>query len=354
MRLFDEFWDIVTPKRGSSRLGLIELDAREVPANLGVASQFNAFVLNDAYLTNSDVEGRLAVGGSALLENYSVGAQLPNSYGTSDSLVVGNWLGFTNGQVNGGNIAVGQSATLTSVGIPNGTLRYDANAVNFADAKADLLGKSAAFAGLASNGTVTNNWGNLVLTGYNSGVNVFNVDASQLNGIYSLTINVANGSTVLVNVTGSNVNLKYFGYSLQGTDGSKVLFNFSQAQTLTIEGVGIQASILAPSAITYFNNGLITGTVVTGSLKGYGQINLVTPCFDIPCGYEPPPPVCPPPPPVCEPPPPPPPVCEPPPPPPVVCEPPPPVCEPLPPPPPPPVVCEPAPAPVRKTGLRKR
>ncbi|MCX7664571.1 MAG: choice-of-anchor A family protein, partial [Gemmataceae bacterium] len=279
MRFLDEFWgENLTTKRGSSRLGLLELDNRVVPANLGVAAQFNAFILNDAYLFNSDIEGRVAIGGSALIENYSVGALLPNSHGTSDSLVVAKWLGFNYGQVNGGNIAYGESIGLNSVGVPHGTVRQDSNAVNFAATKADLLAKSAAFAALPSNGTVANNWGNLVLTGHNPGVNVFNLTAAQLQGIHSITINVANGSTVLINVSGTDVAIKNLGYSLQGTDASKVLLNFSQAKNLTIEGVGIFGSILAPEAITRFNNGVIHGTVVTGYLKGYGQINLVTPC----------------------------------------------------------------------------
>ena len=55
--------------------------------NLGIASEYNAFILYDIYQPSSDVEGKMAVGRNAFFANYSHGALLqPNS---GDVLVVG-------------------------------------------------------------------------------------------------------------------------------------------------------------------------------------------------------------------------------------------------------------------------
>src|SRR2546423_11957291 len=90
----------VPSRRGrQSRLSVLSLEARDVPATgLGVANDFGAFVLHDANLFFSDVQGRLAVGGNATITGYAVGDQLSNSNGNRDDLVVGGNLDFSNGQ----------------------------------------------------------------------------------------------------------------------------------------------------------------------------------------------------------------------------------------------------------------
>lgn len=42
--------------------------------NFGVANSYNVFLFGDISLSNTDAEGRVAVGGNALLSNYGVGA----------------------------------------------------------------------------------------------------------------------------------------------------------------------------------------------------------------------------------------------------------------------------------------
>ncbi len=43
--------------------------------NFGLANDYNVFVFGDLNLSNTDAEGRVAVGGNATLSNYGVGAE---------------------------------------------------------------------------------------------------------------------------------------------------------------------------------------------------------------------------------------------------------------------------------------
>ena len=148
------------------RLMLDEMEERSVPSatDLGVADNYNAFVFNNYTGTNSDVEGALAVGNNASLTNFGVGGSLPNSHGTVNDLVVGNNLTYHNGEVFNGNVVFGHSASLTSVGVPNGTVS-PGNPISFSSAESDLETKSTIWAGYGTTGTIVNNWGSLVLTG---------------------------------------------------------------------------------------------------------------------------------------------------------------------------------------------
>lgn len=42
--------------------------------NFGLANDYNVFVFGNLSLSNTDAEGRVAVGGNATLSNYGIGA----------------------------------------------------------------------------------------------------------------------------------------------------------------------------------------------------------------------------------------------------------------------------------------
>ena len=44
--------------------------------NFGLANDYNVFVFGNMSLSNTDAEGRVAVGGNATLSNYGVGASI--------------------------------------------------------------------------------------------------------------------------------------------------------------------------------------------------------------------------------------------------------------------------------------
>lgn len=255
---------------------LESLDARDVPSatDLGAAADFNAFVFDDMRVFNSDIEGRVAVGDHATIDNYGLGTGLPNSDGTRDDLIAGGDLDFTNGQVYAGNIVYGGAGNLESVGIPNGDERQESDVVDFATIRQDLVDKSALWGAATPNGTTRFRRGSLLLRGTSPETDVFTITADQLAHTRSLTIAAPPGATVLLNVTGADVRGQNFGLHLRGPDAGHILWNFPQAQTLSLSGVGLKGAFLAPAAAFDFNNGEIHGTVIAGLFSGNGQLHI--------------------------------------------------------------------------------
>jgi choice-of-anchor A domain-containing protein/uncharacterized repeat protein (TIGR01451 family) len=252
----------------------VHVDLFTAVFDFGSAAGFNLFAFNDITQPSSDTQGKIAVGHDAHFGAYSVGDQLPNSSGTEDVLVVGNDLTFTSGAVYGGNVVYGNTTNLpqSSVSILNGTLRQD-SPIDFALAKTNLITLSSQLSGYTVNGTTTIQWGGITLNGSDPYLNVFSVQGPDLSSANTVTVNVPNGAVVLVNVNGTSVSWMG-GLTVNGTAITNVLYNFYQASTLTIQGIDIRGSILAPLATINFPAGLISGQVICNNLVGAGQINL--------------------------------------------------------------------------------
>ncbi len=71
---------------------------------LGPAEGFTIFTIESYQANNGDCTGRVAVGGPATYNNFSVGSGLTNSNGTRDDLIVAGNLTWKNGQNFNGNI----------------------------------------------------------------------------------------------------------------------------------------------------------------------------------------------------------------------------------------------------------
>ncbi|MGZ5000969.1 MAG: choice-of-anchor A family protein [Methylomonas sp.] len=273
--------------------------------DLGIAGQFNAFVLGDMSASHSDVEGRLAVGGNLTLDHYAVGMQLDNSHGTRDDLVVGGDLSFSDGRIYNGNARSGGAASIAeSVGFYSGedsSIRngsYQAgNPVDFQQVGHELIEKSSSWGGLSANGlTELNDWGGLRLSGSDRNLNIFSLSAEQLMKTSLFWLDTPENAWTLVNVVGKNVTMKEFGFYRtvagqqeripdnappQRHDGSwtqNILFNLVDADFLEVHAIGIKGSILAPLADTVFYNGHIDGNLIVGGLQGKngeftGQVN---------------------------------------------------------------------------------
>ncbi len=239
--------------------------------DFGVAKDYNLFVLEDATQPSSDTQGKVAVGHNASFSNYSIGDQLPANSG--DVLIVGNDLTFTSGAVYNGNVVYGHATNLPQPGvsISGGTLRKD-NVIDFAAAKAYLEGLSTTLSTHTVNGTTTFQYGGLTLNGTDPYLNVFKVNGSDLSIANNFTIDVPNGSAVLVNIDGTTVSWTG-GHTVNGTAINNVLYNFYQATSLTIQGIDIRGSILAPFAAVNFVSGVQNGQMICKSLTGMGQFN---------------------------------------------------------------------------------
>ncbi|MBF2063209.1 MAG: choice-of-anchor A family protein [Calothrix sp. C42_A2020_038] len=260
-------WGIATiPIAASLLLGLAETVKA---AELGIASDYNVFVLGDIQQKYTDIEGRLAAGGNI---NYvgGIGSRLaPNS---GNVVVAGGNLTMSNGQVFNGNAVYGQAVNVSSnVGIPQGTL-LQGNPIDFNQAANQLEQLSQYLSTLAPTGTTTvQAWGGINLEGSGQKLNVFNLLGADLSKANYFQISADPDSTVVVNISGKDVSMKNFGFNITGTTRSKVLYNFFEATSITASGIGIEGSILAPLANFQFDNGQINGNVIVASLSGNGE-----------------------------------------------------------------------------------
>ena len=280
----------ISRRNRKRRLSLDFLEARDVPATgLGVANDFNAFILHDLNAYQSDIQGRVAVGGNASFTAYGLGDQLVDSDGMRNDLIVGGNLTFTNGQVFFGNVVYGGTGTFDHFGHPNGSV-HQGTLIDFGAAAAALQSLADSYAALAPTGTTQNRFGTIVLTGSNAGQNVFNVPASMLWNAFDLIINTPAGSTAIVNITGAEARMQFMGFHINGVSKENVILNFPQATSVTFQGIGIFANVLAPRAHVEFSNGQLNGTLVADSWNGQGQINFnpaFQPPFDQPCTCPP-------------------------------------------------------------------
>lgn len=240
--------------------------------SLGSATGYNVFVFGDMNQT-SDSEGRVAVGGNAILTNFGTADRVASSNVPANQLVVGGNLVYTNGQVFGGSAVYGGTATLTNVGIPNGQF-IQGNPIDFAAAQQELTGLSSALGQLNANGTTrVESWGGIYLVGQDPNLNVFNLNGSNLSAARFFQINAPAGSTVVVNVTGENISLSNFGMQINGVSRQNVLYNFVNATSLSSSGFTFEGSVLAPLAQYNFNNGNIEGTLIAASVSGNGEFH---------------------------------------------------------------------------------
>ena len=89
-------------------------------STLGPANDFNLFVFSDYTAQNSDVQGRVAVGGNAHITNAGINSSM--APGADGLLVQGN-LTAQNGQLYSGDARVGGTAGLSNFNIlPPGVL----------------------------------------------------------------------------------------------------------------------------------------------------------------------------------------------------------------------------------------
>ena len=228
---------------------------------LGEAGSYNAFIFNDFTSSNTDVEGRLAVGGDADLTSYGVGNK---ATGTGAVLAVGGDLTATNGQAYG-DVQVGGTINTTSFTVL-GTLENTSPSVDFDTEEAYLKTLSATLAWLDANGLTVYQYGGVYLQGVSSDVVVFSVDGGSLSSSWGIDLSgVDSGTTIIINVSGTDLGLAYMGMSSLQAYSDNILFNFFEAESLSLTGVTVYGSVLAPYADVTGAGGSIYGTLVASS-----------------------------------------------------------------------------------------
>ena len=173
-------------------------------ADPGFVTDYNTFVLGDHRVTNDSVNGRMAVGGDARVQQMSAGQNLTANAARID-LVVGKSI------ISGGNAATPRGGT-TYGGTLSGQFSAYQNAIsntpppfNFSDTFTTLRSAQQSWADLAPNGTVTLpefDYSPINFRGTDADLNVFRVSAANLQSAQQIQIRVPDGATTLINVTG--------------------------------------------------------------------------------------------------------------------------------------------------------
>ncbi len=267
---------------------------------------FHVYSLKDINYTNSDFQGTTGAARNVQFTNFLLtGMDLNNQV-----LHVGGDIANYNGRYNGaiealgnltlanvfidGDIISGRNVFSTSGGTVTGDI-YASGIIHLTQSfnvegnkwtgmpysplidhnyvSGFFLDSSKDIGIMADTGNINNKWGALTLDAV-SGINVFSLDAADLNSAHSVTINGPEDAVIYLNTTGVAASLNSTNWYYHGgiTPGD-VLLNYSQAHSLSLSG-GNNVNILAPFAETDFSSGLVTGNLIVGNLQGHGQVNI--------------------------------------------------------------------------------
>ncbi|GAB7563174.1 hypothetical protein LG202_12130 [Methylobacillus methanolivorans] len=245
-------------------LAAISAPAAAGTIDLGVASNYNAFIFGDYATNGNSTAGALAIGGNANINGHSIGNNKSNYYGA----VIGGDLGGTpwGGSANG-NLWVGGTNNKGSNYTVSGhvdTASTVSAPVDFAAAKTYLTSLSSGLAGVSATGTYAaqDQWNptSKVFTGSGASVEFFSLNASEFSSFNNLAFSsIAAGTTLIFNVAGSSATLGWQWQSLGSN--YNVLFNFYEATSVTLQNASLYANILAVDA-TINGSGNLYGTVV--------------------------------------------------------------------------------------------
>lgn len=240
--------------------------------DLGIAKDYNVFVFEDIDQPSADTEGKMAVGGDARLENYSVGDKLPENSG--NVLIVGHNITYLSGRVYHGNLVYGETTNFpdTLLATVDGDI-VQGKPINFADAENYLLGLSKSLAQRKNNMEMVFQFQKVTLYGYDPILNIYNLDADTLNMATDFEINAPNGSVVLVNISNADSAEFSGGFAVYGTDKRNVLFNLYNVDKLIINHIDLTGSVLAPDTYVNFIDGVQNGQMIAKSIEGAGQFN---------------------------------------------------------------------------------
>ncbi|MFJ3903529.1 choice-of-anchor A family protein [Streptomyces sp. NPDC090025] len=276
---------------------------------LGIAGHYAEFVERNS-TRHSDSEGAVAVGGDATFgdpvahSGFSIGsrltagelAALPGGH----SLVVGGTL-FANQVVldKGTGIAgkvVDRSTKGAGFGVDGDKVKQGASPIDFGKEFASLRALSSGWAAVQPNGSVgrSTDYQGLMLTGTDPKLNVFAVDAADLQKAGAVSIKVPTGSSTLVNVLGGSYDMStaptYGVYLWDEAKGglvmddyaagsasfksvrSKLLWNFPQAESVKKNYTSWPGTIFAPRATVEMGGpgvgpGHVNGSVVAENLR---------------------------------------------------------------------------------------
>lgn len=250
--------------------------------SLGVASDFNVFVLENFTSQASSIEGRLAVGSNLNIKSFNIGENLAGA-NVIDSVIVGGNVTFSSGRLYYGSLKAAGAASVSSIVrsnlSPDQLIHgYSVLPVNFENEAGYLQQLSGNLVKLSATGSAVLQSTNYELKGdCTSSLQLFNLDAVTLAKARTYSLNcIPNGATVVFNVAGENITMQNLNMQSLTDIRDKVLFNFPQAKKITLTSVAIAGSVLAPYAEITQPTGVVEGQVIAKSwLSGVSKVVVI-------------------------------------------------------------------------------
>jgi choice-of-anchor A domain-containing protein len=194
---------------------------------------------------------------------------------------------LSNGTVNGmlyvGSYVDPAAGVILNKDVPSSVTMYPkannpvhTNPINFEMAFVKLQGLSTTLSGYPITGTVTpppSNYGVMKLTSANPTLAVFSVTDSDLRKSGTIQFQVPSTSTILINVSGTEISIGNTGFSGTTRGPSSILWNFYQATNAQIGNVALPGSVLAPLARMHLSWGSVDGTLAAWDVDATSEFH---------------------------------------------------------------------------------
>ncbi len=305
-------------------------------------TEFSVFSKTNISYARSDFEGLVGAGSSVRVEDFTFFGQR-----SASGVLIGDNLSHLRGQILDHNLQVGSTVELSQLrhtgrlsahdlylnhaGVghvtafdvhrtigPNGhpTAGYEsvrvisrrASETRRTELKTKLSRISSAMDELSAKcrhlpGKEVKVHGRLLNLMGNQDMNVFTIDANELNKVDNIVFDLAPLSTTVINIRGARVELERVGVRVNQANIRRLIWNIYEARELDIRfsgtgeivnnrAIGLPGVFLAPHAKATFIEALITGSLFVRELHGVeagwsgGQVNY-SPFDGRACGYTP-------------------------------------------------------------------
>ncbi|WP_185906572.1 choice-of-anchor A family protein [Teredinibacter haidensis] len=260
----------------------LTLASASMASSLGVPGEYNAFISGDFTAEATDIHGKLAAGGNISLTSYGVATKIETPPETF-TLIVGGDITYHDGRIFTGSVAAGGDTSAIGDEILN-AMEEGSAVVNHAELPFSFsdefkrLALISQFLSLATvNTTVEYKWGGVYMAGdCDSDTQVFNLDGDMVKTAYSFDVKcIPDDATLIFNVSGDNPKFESIGLTHLAPWAHKTIFNFYEASKVTFVNVGIEGTVLAPTANIVDPQGHLNGSVYAKSWSGMMELHHV-------------------------------------------------------------------------------
>jgi choice-of-anchor A domain-containing protein len=240
-------------------------------------TRYGIVAFDDVDLRNSSIGGRILSGDATTLRSWSLGSDLAVDSSRVD-IGVGGVIDIANGSVRSGSVTYGTLGQISSVSV-RGTVEQASLPLDIESARDAVVAAVASIADAPANGNwvdVNPWWTTFRFKGTSPDVNVFDVEADQLENAHAVQIDAPPGALTVIRVSGDHYSAQQLStirvLNSQGAsaDAGNLIWMFTTASSVEIgPSLHWRGSILAPTAtVTLHNSVPLDGSLIANSVLG--------------------------------------------------------------------------------------